>query len=182
MTGTITLVEPLWFRMLRTWKEEQPNRTGLTLPFLIGAAMRASIEPRVLDKDAAFGELAGLLTTMWHGVPPEYVVRIGHCDKVKAPVAGIYPLGDLRGSARAIVVPYPKTKRKRGDLYAEAEYFAGKRRNLDALSTGLEAVVGSAIRSGKLSRSAGSDVDYDEADKAFIARVRARVASSGKGR
>jgi hypothetical protein len=182
MTGNFTRVEPLWFRMLRKWKDEQSNRTGLTLPFLIGAAMRESIEPRVLDEDEAFGELAGLLTTMWHEVPPEYVVRIGHCDKVKAPVAGIYRASDLRGFARAVLVPHPKTTRKRGDLYAEVEYFAGKRRNLDALSKGLEAVVGSAIRSGKLSRNAGSDVFYDDGDKDFIARVRAHVTSSGQGR
>jgi hypothetical protein len=167
---------PLWFQMLLAWKEEDRTRTGLTLPFLIGAALRNSIELRVLDEAEAFRELADLLTAIWHEVPSTHVVRIGYCKKVKAPVAGVYLADDPDGRYKATLVPYPrnqKSRRGRGELLAEDQYFAGEPKDFNALAAGLDREVGEAICSGRLSRESGRNVDYTKDDKLFIARVKA---------
>jgi len=67
----------LWFRLLKQQKER--GSTGFTLSFLIGAA----ISGIKLDEDAAYGELAGLLSSFANETPVGFHVVIGNCTKLR---------------------------------------------------------------------------------------------------
>jgi hypothetical protein len=80
------MATPFWFLLVRTWCLN--GRTGLTLPFLVGADARARNTPaalgdvrRLLDKIRKFRSADGSLVLRW-------------CPNRGAPVVGVEPFGD----------------------------------------------------------------------------------------
>lgn len=155
----------LWFRLLKQQKER--GSTGFTLSFLIGAA----ISGIKLDEDAAYGELAGLLSSFANETPVGFHVVIGNCTKLRQPVASIYraeeekpwchPVMDRNANALA--------------LYAEDGYFRRKKRDLDSLVDGLFEFLQSPLVRGEYSYREGAYRAFSAEDLRTIASAQERT-------
>lgn len=79
---------PLWFRLVHTWCSN--GRTGLTLPFLVGADARAR------DGIASSADVRRILAEMLSYRDPRCSLIILWCPNRGAPVLGVHGVGGLR--------------------------------------------------------------------------------------
>src|SRR5205823_3788329 len=81
------------------------GRTGLTIPFLVGATHKpTTYEP--IEEGAAFTELTSLLVSFRDVTPHSHCVVMAECVDLLEPIAALYPSG---GGAYCEPVPDPSS-------------------------------------------------------------------------
>lgn len=150
---------PLWFGLIRRWVETGRGSTGLTLPFLVGAAWR---ESRHADGDMPdMFELTDLLHAFQSKTPSECFIKIAQCGVLRQPVASIYegvPMAvrdtiELRGGTSTLCVEsYPHN------------------RDIDSAALSLWTLVGDAVVQGRFSynQRLARYVPFPDDELAFI--------------
>lgn len=155
---------PLWFRLLRE-KREVDGKTGLTIPFLIGATQIPLAPP--LDRDEAFRQLADLFTQMRDVTPSAHSVRVAWCDKTHEPIAAVYKISELMADNEAIA-----NSSGRRTLYVQDRYCPNRKWGLDSVLDYFWRKDQHALTHGLYSFNDGEYRAFNADDLKWIARVR----------
>jgi hypothetical protein len=91
-------IEPVpldWFPLLRFQRIR--NKTGFTIPFLIGAASEARLA-RVAEgrHDVLFGDVNSLILSFRDDTPSSHWVYIEECNELHEPIVAVYEVGTIR--------------------------------------------------------------------------------------
>lgn len=155
---------PFWLRLLL---EQRKKATGLTIPFLIGAA-RPTADAPLMDQEAAFQALASLLTEMRDSTPLPYRVRIGRCVKLHQPIAAVH--GDTNQLVVGEEIVRPRSVNVA--LYVEDRYCPNRQKGLDSVLEYFWAEHRGALIRGDYSFNNGAYGPFTKGDLIFIGKAR----------
>ena len=91
---------PLWLALCDLWVAEDRGNTGLTVPFLIGAAKYLS--PEECIEGPTQKNLAKLLFEIQQQCPKDRSVRIEMCGTSRKPVVKVADLAVVHGVAELV--------------------------------------------------------------------------------
>jgi hypothetical protein len=154
---------PLWFALMRHWVDTDRGKTGLTLPFLVGALWRdrgAAGKPDAL-------QLSNLLFAFQTRTPAGCFIKIKPTD-LHQPVAKAYQ-GDAMSVAHTIELAAGPSRLSIED-YKHT-------RTIDSAFPSLWILVGDAIREGRFSysKAAGRYVEFTADETAFIDETKSLI-------
>lgn len=156
-------VYPFWLRLLL---EQSKNATGLTIPFLIGAACLT--DAHLMDEDTAFLALACLLTEMRDSTPISYRVRIGRCANLREPIAAARDDTEQMVAGEGIISPATESM----TLYIEDRYCPNRQGGLNSVLEYFWDRYRPALTNGDYSFNNGAYGPFTKNELDFIARAR----------
>lgn len=156
---------PLWLYLLR-YQKYVLGRTGLTIPFLVGAGQQRTHSG--LDDSDAYVAVATLLTAFRDQVPRSHRISISECDQLHVPIVALCEPGCSPPDCKGLVDPSG-----RETLLVERSYFAKRKHvNIEVAIEGLLALVMQALTSGCFSFRDGHYVAFSSTDLQFIEDAR----------
>ena len=177
--GTATPSPPDWFSLLR-YQREAKRLTGLTIPFLVGAAFE-SCRPDALEEQALYAELNALLLSFRDATPASHCVIIAECTTLYEPVAALYPSIARREDCEGLADSSGVAVR----LYVQHGYFRRKEWSLASAIGWLWDRFGETLVRGEFSfhkaedASHGEYAGFDAKDREYLEKARRWHASSG---
>jgi hypothetical protein len=158
------MTPPYWFKLLRYQRAR--GKTGLTIPFLIGAA-RASVARPEMDEEHAYAELAGVLGSFRDRLPNSHSVVIKECDELHVPIAALYAREHGRPNCESV----EDHMHKATPLYMERAYLTGRRPTIDSAIKGLWNEFGVNLMAGQFSFRNEKYVSFNGEDFEFIKKA-----------
>ena len=165
-------MHPLWYHLLYEQQYGQgitsigptgKPQVGLTPPFLLGAI-----------HDAAVGrnELLALLESMRDNSTGR-LVHIAECDIIHQPRASLTD-GAMGHLGEAVL----SSDGSKSHLYASPHYFAVASREVESLTNGLWAILGSPISNGQFTYRDADWRSYEPYERDFIKRAKKNQADA----
>jgi hypothetical protein len=156
---------PLWLYLLR-YQRYALGKTGLTIPFLVGAA-QPQTHSGLVESDA-YVAMATLLTAFRDQVPRPYRISISECNLLHVPVVSLCEPNYSPPDCQGLFDPSG-----RETLLVERAYFAKRKHvNIEAAIEGLLALVIQALSIGRFSFREGQYVAFSSTDLKFIEDAR----------
>jgi len=150
-----------WFRPLDA--QRRRNKTGLTIPFLLGA-LRDPPGP-IPEEDAAYRDLLTLLVEIRESNLESHVVRLSRCTEHREPIAALHPRSDSQRANTAI----PSS---RGDVSLFVDHrYGGGTGTIDPVLAFLWKEYREQLASGHYSLRDGSYQEFSEGDRDFIKKA-----------
>jgi hypothetical protein len=164
-----------WLRLLQYQRAR--GRTGLTVPFLIGASWE-STRTDAIDEDTAFCELSSLLLALRDARPTLHSVVIAECGDLHQPIAALYPQGQARSDCEGL----PDQSGAATRLYVQRSYFQGRKCHFDSAVGFLWNRLGGTLTRAEFSFREGRYAPFDPEDRLFIERALAHGQLTGCGK
>lgn len=156
--------QPYWFNLLLYQRTR--GKTGLTIPFLIGA-VRPVVAPAEMGEAEAYGEVQGLLASLRDNVSDSHSVVIKECNELHIPIAALYPLEHGQADCESV-----KGRNNQGSrLFMQHSYFAKRRRTIEAATEGLWEYFHAHLVSGEFSYREGRYATFNDEDLDFIEKA-----------
>jgi hypothetical protein len=153
---------PLWLALCDQWVAEGRGYTGVTVPFLVGAARHSGTTELV--EVPSQKDLAKLLFDIQNQCPTNRSVRIEMCGTREKPVVKVADLSEVQDIAEQI-----RARRGESRLYISQTY--PHERTLDSAVEALWNVVGNAISSRAFSYAGNNYRPFNNEERAFIERA-----------
>ena len=154
---------PSWLKLLKYQRAR--GKTGLTVPFLIGARRLTVNSPEMKEKEV-FDEIVALLSAFNAATPSSQSVVIAECNELHEPIAALYALDHGRPNCDGVNV-----RTETGSLFLERPYFASRKRTIESATEGLLKKLGDNLLRGEFSFRDGKYAVFDDADRTFIERA-----------
>lgn len=155
---------PYWFKLLQYQRAR--GKTGLTIPFLIGA-VRPAVAPAKMGEAEAYAEVQGLLASLRDDVSDSNSVVIKECNEFHIPIAALYLLEHGQADCESV-----KGRNNEGSrLFMQRSYFAKRRRTIEAATEGLWEYFDTHLVSGEFSYREGKYVPFNDEDLDFIEKA-----------
>lgn len=163
-----------WLRLLQ--HQRARGRTGLTIPFLIGAA-GATDRPGAMAENEAYGALSSLLLSFKDETPEVHSIVIAECVDLHEPIVALSPRRPDRGDCEGM----PDSLGVITRLYVQRRYFQRRKRAVESVVSALWQRHGDHLTRGEFSFREGRYAAFDSEDWAFVDRALGRSVLNPHG-
>lgn len=155
---------PIWLQLLSFQRAR--GRTGLTIPFLIGAAAAPAI-PDSMQEGAAYAALSALLLSFRDATPEGHSVVIAECVDLRQPVVARYPKEPGREDCEVL----RGSSADRVGLYVQRPYLRSRKHTVESVLEIFWDRFRQNLTHGEFSFRAGQYAPFDSDDRLFVERA-----------
>lgn len=155
-----------WLRLLQ--HQRSRGRTGLTIPFLIGAVGAPDQRDSSIEEDAAYGALSSLLLSFRDEVPDAHSVVIAECVDLREPIVALYPRGQARADCEGLPAGGAGIDTR---LYVQRQYFLGRKHTVESVIGALWKRFRDHLMRSEFSFREGRYAPFNAEDQAFAERA-----------
>jgi hypothetical protein len=163
-----------WLSLLQ--HQRARGRTGLTVPFLIGA-VRITDRSDAIEENEAFGALSSLLLSFRDETPEPQSIVIAECVDLHEPIVSLYPRQPGRAGCEAV----PESLGVITRLYVQRQYFQRRMRTVESVISKLWQRHRDNLIRGEFSFREGRYATFNHQDRAFLDRALGRRSLDLKG-
>jgi len=156
---------PIWLQLLS--HQRARGRTGLTIPFLIGAAAAPAI-PDSMEEGAAYAAFSALLLSFRDATPEGHSVVIAECVDLRQPIVARYPQEPGREDCEVL---RGSSADRASRLHVQRPYLRGRKHTVESVLEMFWDRFRQNLTHGEFSFRNGQYAPFDSDDRLFVERA-----------